>query len=263
MKKLIAAAFSFFFVLSVFAQGPITGFTPGKNHLDFAIGYSYEAFDEYFFGDQLQMASNINRSINIFGEYGINDSLSIVVNLPYVWIDNVNRGLQDGSFFLKFRNQKKSTALGELSIFTAVGATLPLSSYPTNTDNPIGVRATTFQARLTGQLMTEWGLFFHIQSGIDVRVSPNNLTSVPVLFRLGQGGKKWYWEAWMEVFHTFNSGTDIQLTGGTGSNWLRAGGTLYYGITNNSGLLVGYTRVINGRNIGKSNRVNAGAVYKF
>ncbi|MCB9293513.1 MAG: hypothetical protein H6559_10370 [Lewinellaceae bacterium] len=53
------------------------------------------------------------------------------------------------------------------------------------------------------------------------------------------------------------------MSGGSGSQWLRIGGTLYVPVIVSIGLVFGGARILSGRNIGLSTRWNAGVVYRW
>lgn len=244
------------------AQGPVSGFLPEAGNTDIAITYAYEHFSKYFFGSQKQEIEQTMHTASIFIEHGLSSKSSLVVAAPYLWIGE-NHGLQDGSVFLKFKSWYKEDNNGNLSIIGALGATFPLSKYSTDVSNPIGARATLLQGRIVAQYNSVFGAFAHLQSGIDVRVSPDNLYALPVVFRVGYGGSWFYADGWLEYYHTFNAGTDVSVTGGSGSTWLRTGATLYYPITDRFGAFLGFAQILNGRNIGLSSRWNLGVVWKL
>lgn len=259
----IATKLFFMSFVSLFGQGPISGFMAGRGHTDFALNYSFESYNFYFFGEEKRDRRNETKSVNLFIEHGFSDTFGLVVTLPYIWIDDINRGLQDGSLFVKYRNQKKRYAHGSLSFITALGISFPISSYPKDTENPIGERATLFQGRFLGQFNFDSGLFIHAQSGLNFRLFPDAQTSIPILLRMGFGGKNIFAEAWMEFFNTLNAGVDTQVFGGSGSTWTKIGGTLYYSLKPNFGLFLSGSQFLSGKNIGIASRVNAGAVYKL
>jgi hypothetical protein len=111
--------------LQLFGQGPITGFMPGGKGTDLALTYSHEGYDEYFFGRERQAIDYEVHSLSLFIEHGITDSLSIVVNLPYLRADELNKGLQDGAVWAKYRNGHDQFASGRLTQITAVGLSFP------------------------------------------------------------------------------------------------------------------------------------------
>ena len=248
---------------SLWGQGPITGFMPGKKGTDLALTYSYESFETYFFGKEKSEISNAISSVNLFIEHGITDSLSIVANIPYLRADQFNKGFQDATLFLKYKSFFKQYNSGKLTQITAAGVSLPISRYPVLSENPIGQRNTILQGRFLGQYQFNFGMFIHLQVGLDFQISPNNQTAVPAIARIGWGSSKIYIDAWMEYYHAFQSGTDQQILGGQGSRWMKVGGVFYYAISPQFGAFIGGAQILNGRNIGQSSRINAGIVYKW
>ena len=252
-----------FFATTLSAQGPITGFMPGKKSWDFALSYGAESYNDYLFGDEKRTLENQNQSVSLFVERGFSDSFSLVLSLPYVHIDDINQGLQDGNLFIKYRNKNKYYEKGNLSLISAVGASFPFSNYPNDTETPIGERAVLFQGRFLAQYNFNSGFFLHLQSGINFRIIPSAQSSLPVLFRAGFGSRKIYVDGWIEWFKTFNSGVDTAVFGGAGSDWTKIGLTLYYSITPSIGVVANGSYTTGGRNIGLASRWGAGVVYKL
>ncbi len=249
--------------LSIFAQGPITGFMPGAGVTDIAPGYSYESFNKYYFGKELRTATNTLQTVNLFVEHGFSDSLSIVLNLPYIWNAEGLGSLQDATIALKYRNMHRQYSRGSFSLIGSAGITFPAAAYSLEAPNPIGIRATTLQARVVGQYNSNYGWFVHAQSGYELRILPDVLQAVPVLLRAGFGAKRYYVEGWVEWFNTLGDGADDRVNAGRGSDWLRAGGVLYVPITPGFGIFGGGAYIFTGRNIGQATRLNTGVVWKL
>ena len=110
---------------------------PGKKGTDIALTYSYEGFDQYFFGNEKSEISNEVSSLNLFVEHGISDSFSIVANIPYLRADEFNKGLQDATLYAKYKSQFKRYKTGQLTQIIAAGITFPLSNYPTRISYPL------------------------------------------------------------------------------------------------------------------------------
>jgi hypothetical protein len=234
---------------------------PGSH--DFALTIATESFDEYIFGEETQTQSLQTTSYSLFYEHAASKKASIVLSIPYLEIDEVNRGLQDGNLFIKYRHEQKASKTGEWSVFSAWGLTAPLSNYPKDTDNPIGVGALGLNARLLAQHNFNSGLFIQLQSGLDFRLLDVPQTSIPILFRTGFGAQHYFIEGWVEWYNTLDNGVDQSITGGSGSDWIRLGGTLYIPIVDSLGIVGNYARILDGKNIGLSNRYGAGIVYRL
>lgn len=261
MKPYFLPLLTFPFLLS--AQGPISGFMPEKGVADIALGYATETFNTYLFGAEKEARPLTTESLNLFIEHGLREHFSLVATIPYLWIDEENRGLQDGGLFLKYRNEHRQSAKGYLNLITSLGLSFPLSGYPKDTPTPLGLRAINFQSRFQGQYVSYNGWFFQLQSGIDFQFLQELLPAIPILFRTGYGARRYFAEGWIESYNTLNSGVDTRVSGGSGARWLRIGGTLYLPVVDNFGIVLGGARILSGRNIGLSARWNAGLVYRW
>ncbi|MDX1667727.1 MAG: hypothetical protein R3350_10870, partial [Saprospiraceae bacterium] len=124
----------FVVVQSIRAQGPISGFMNAAGTTTLALNYGYESYDRYLFGQEERPVSNDIQSVSLFTEHAFSDSLSLVLNVPYVWVDRRNSGFQDGIISLKYRNHfRRFDDGGSLSVITAAGVSFPLWQYPTDT----------------------------------------------------------------------------------------------------------------------------------
>lgn len=245
------------------AQGMISGFMNPKGTLDLAPGYGYEHFDEYLFGTEPAPRSLTTRSYNLFAEYSMTDHGSLVLNIPYLYINEDINGVQDGSIFIKIRNGLRKFSSGRLNTITAVGLSVPLSAYPTTVETPLGYGAVQFQGRLALQYNTNYGFFFHVQSGADFRFLSPLQTSIPVLVRAGFGSTYYFIEGWAEWYNTLNNAVDQQVTGGSGSDWTRLGATLYIPVYQGLGIAGNLAYIVDGRNIGLSSRYGFSLVYRL
>lgn len=266
MKNLFYCLLCCLFMLLAFAvsaQGPISGFMPGRGVTIVAPAYSTEHFNDYLFGKEKMASPLRTNAYSLYLEHGFSDTFALVVNIPYLKIDDINRGLQDGGIFIKYRNQRQQYKSGNLSAITALGLSFPLSAYPTQTAHPIGAGAISFQGRFLMQYNFQSGAFLQAQSGLEFRLLEVIQVAMPVLVRFGYGSKWYFAEGWVEWYNTFGNGIDSNTSGGAGSDWLRVGATLYFPVVKNFGVFVGGARVLTGRNIGLSNRLNVGAVYRL
>jgi hypothetical protein len=245
------------------AQGMISGFMNPKGTLDLAPGYGHEHFDEYLFGTEPEPQSLTTRSYNLFAEYSMTDHGSLVLNIPYLYINENINGVQDGSIFIKIRNGLRKFSSGRLNTITAVGLSVPLSAYPTTVETPLGYGAVQFQGRLALQYNTNYGFFFHVQSGADFRFLSPLQTSIPVLVRAGFGSTYYFIEGWVEWYNTLNNAVDQQITGGSGSDWTRLGATLYIPVYHGLGIAGNLAYIVDGRNIGLSSRYGFSLVYRL
>ena len=266
MKQFSPVAIAFFLlivpIVSI-AQGPISGFLSKRGTHDIAINLASEHFDTYLFGEEEQEQSLSIESASLYYEYGFSDKASLVLTAPYIRIDNINKGLQDGSLHIKFRNNKIEKKNGNWNNITALGINAPLSKYPTNTDNPIGIRAFGFEGRFVSQYNADSGWFLHFQTGLQFKFAESLLTSMPLMLRSGFGAKYYFVEGWLEWYNTFDNGVDQNTSGSTGSDWLRLGGTIYVPVYSGIGIVGGVAQILGGKNIGLSSRYHMGVVYRI
>lgn len=251
--------------ISLHAQGPISGFMPQPGQLDVAYTYSQEKFEQFYNELGTRIPRNLtSRSHNLFLEYGMNAHSSLVLTAPHINNGGTNQGWQDGSLWLKYRNQRKERPQGFHNLITAVGLSFPLSNYANDNPAAIGRRATTFNGRFLWQYEARYGWFLHIQSGIDFQFVPIAQSAIPLLIRGGLGTSWFYADLWFEHYQSLNgSPADGQLVAGTGSTWTRLGATLYFPIRPWVGWVGGITQVVGGRNIGASLRWNTGFVFRL
>lgn len=250
-----------FFPEMILAQGPIDGYLKGKNETDFALTYAYEKYTQYWFGSELQDRALTTKSTSLFIAHGLSDKANLIVSVPYIWTVD-EKSFQDAILAIKFLNDKKEYSHGSLSKITAIGFSFPISNYDVNLENPIGEKAVSFLVRHLYQYQSNQGWFVHLQSGIEFRFVPIAKLGIPAVFRTGWGGRKLYFDAWLDFFHTFNDGVNQSITEGEGSQFLKIGGTVYYGITPHFGAFIGGAKYLSGKNIGKANRLNVGIVWK-
>ncbi|MCB0608481.1 MAG: hypothetical protein H6562_19575 [Lewinellaceae bacterium] len=249
--------------LHLSAQGPVTGFFPEGGETVLALTLADERFDRYNFGDEPREAVQRSGSVSFFMEHGLRDHTSLIVTAPYIWVDADDRGFQDVSVWLKYRNGYRESGAAKWTTATAVGLSFPIADYPTMSSNPIGQKATYFQGRLVVQYQAPFGVFFHLQSGIDFQIIPTVRQAIPVLFRAGAGSRIVFAEAWLEYYNTLSNGIDQTLAAGEGSDWLRTGGTLYFTITPAFGLYANGAFMLGGQNVGLSRRFGVGFVLRI
>ncbi|WP_367390062.1 hypothetical protein [Lewinella sp. LCG006] len=254
-----------FCIKALHAQGPINGFMPKPGQLDAAFTYSTESYSKFHNENGDLIDRNIDAtSYNLFLEYGLDPKMALIVTAPYISNDLDNQGWQDGSIWLKYRNERIEQNKGYHNLITSIGLGFPLSSYPNDNVFAIGRRATTFQGRFLWQYDAKYGWFISAQSGIDFQLAPEALAALPILIRGGIGTSRFYADIWLEHYQSLQSTvSDPNGASGAGSTWTRTGGTLYVPVTPWFGVFTGGALVLSGKNIGKSARWNLGAVFRM
>ncbi|WP_020538851.1 hypothetical protein [Lewinella cohaerens] len=257
----------FFIILStstLYSQGPINGFMPKPGQLDAAFTYSGETFSEFYNENGDLIPRNIDAtSYNLFFEYGLDPKTALIATAPYIENTPDNKGWQDGSIWLKYRNERVEQEKGYHNFITSIGLGFPLSSYPNDNLFAIGRRATTFQGRFLWQYDAKYGWFVSAQSGIDFQFAPEALAALPILVRGGIGTSRFYADVWLEHYQSLQGASDNQNSAsGAGSTWTRAGGTFYVPVAPWVGVFTGGAIILGGKNIGQSTRWNLGAVFR-
>jgi len=262
MKQLLSLLFSAC-LAGAYAQGPISGFMNGDGVTDIAISYATESYDEYRFGDETRDQAQTIDSYNLFLEHNFNDSFAIVATLPYLRADGENEGLQDAIIAIKYLNRYRERDRSSVTHLTSVGLSFPSSNYPTETMGAIGQQGISFRGRYSIQQNYYNGFFWNLKAGLDFQVSPQALTAIPALLRLGYGNAKIFVEGWFEVYTTLQSVEQDQAIAGAGSNWQRVGATVYVPVVGGLGLAANTAFILGGRNIGLSERHGLAIVYRF
>lgn len=262
MRYLIASIIGFVLATPAQGQGAIDGYLKGKKETDFALTWSNESFDQYYFGATLRRQSQTTRSASFYMAHGLSNRLNLIVTLPYMRTNAENSSLQDAIVALKYRTKRWKYRSGQLNRLSSVGFSFPVAKYPTNTDQPIGQRAVAFMLRHLYQYQANSGFFVHLQTGFDFRLLPETQFAVPLIFRSGYAHSKFYVDFWTEYYHTMNTGVDQGVGAGTGSRYLKIGGTFYYPLRPWVGAFIGGAQYLTGRNIGKATRFNVGIVLR-
>ena len=243
------------------AQGPIDGFMKRAKETDFALTYSYENYDQYWFGSELEDRTLEIQSINLFIAHALGRRFNLIASIPYMKTQT-EQGLQDAILALKFINKKHEYTHGKLTRLSALGFSFPLGDYDNEVENPLGARTVNFMLRHVVQYQSNQGWFAHLQSGIEFQLVPISRLGIPLVARAGWGGKRIYVDFWWEFFHTFNGGVNQTIGSGEGSQWSRIGGTFYVAINDHIGVFIGAAETLSGKNIGKASRINTGLVLK-
>ncbi len=262
------------------SQSLTDGFMKGKGHGSLVLSYSWEQYDEFYFGTEQMDAPPpfggeiTTQSVSLYGIYGLTDNLDIIVNLPFITAQGANEdldapdqnvnGLQDVAVFLKWRPLYIETEGGSLSFLGAAGVATPLSDYADNAVLSIGNQSTRVDARLMTQYFMNNGFFIDLQAGYSIR--SNDVPNATLLAgKLGYAGKNFYLDLWSETQISDSDAPDI---GGvpfneTRVNYTQIGISGYVPIIGGLGVSVGVGQFVGGRNVGLATRVSGGVVYSF
>jgi hypothetical protein len=146
-----------------------------RNNLCTGVMYSHSAWDYYWEGTYHRNNANLGKvttqMVGLMGIYGITRRLAIVASAPYVWTDasagvlHGMHGIQDLSGWLKWEAyRQKIGSRGKLSLFAAVGGSVPLTNYLADyLPLSIGLHSRTASGRIIADY--QLGRFFVTATG--------------------------------------------------------------------------------------------------
>lgn len=258
----------FFTSFFVHSQGPIDGFSKGKNNFTAGLSYNYEKTQKFFAGTDLVGLPRSVQSFSFFSIYGVTNKLDVQLNIPYL---NVGKGIetdfQDASLYLKYKFLNKE----KFQLFGSLGGYLPLSDYQTEGGNALGQHNEALDIRLVSQFNLNNGYFLSTQGGYFFKTYPTP-NALSASFKYGYASAKIYIDVWYEYYNSFG-GTDYRgvgeldpnLKGGFKSlaySYHRFGTTIYKPIKSfGSFINLAYTAL--GRNVGQGLRLGIGFTYNL
>lgn len=278
MLKQIVLTFSAIFfatsAITLYAQAPVDCFYPGKNNGAVALSASFEKYSEFFLGtgETATWAGDYNTtSVGIYGTYGITDNFAVALSIPYIMVNTVNfndeevnrDGIQDLGIYAKYKLFYFDMSALDIEISPSVGFTTPLSDYVVDFYG-IGQGATSFDLRAIIMAKFNSGLFAELQGAGLVRLDPAPSGS-QFNFKLGYFNDKIYADLYYTI-QNISGGEDLPNPDNfeaLGVSYQRAGVTLSYNIFSALGIYVGGATTLDGENVGKSNRISGGAVFRF
>ena len=278
------------------AQSEQDGLMMSKNLFCTGLMASSNSFTNYWEGTLKRNNANLGKvtsnMVSFMGNYGINDQLNLIFNLPYVsnrasaGTLHPMRGLQDASVWLKWMPLEKDLGKGAFSCYLLGGASTPLSNYIADfLPLSIGLKSKTVSGRLMGDY--QLGDFFVTASAtytyrasINVERNayyyPHNLVlsnqvNMPdassLALRLGyRKGASRVAELLLYQNNTLG-GNDIRRNDmpfpSYKMNSTVAGFNLKYEFNSGLSLIGNGGFVLAGRNVGQSSTFTVGAVYIF
>jgi len=258
-----------------FGQGRIDGFYKGKGSLDVVFACGYENNTSYLAGKN---KINFGRKIsfaNLYLAYGLTDRLDVNFSLPYLSVNNAEKGVQDFNFNLKylfFTKVKDFCGSGYFSTFIknefsfSLGGTSNITEYQTEGGNALGQQAKIVDTRLVYHRNYNDKRFITIQTGYSFKLSPTP-NSFPLAIKFGVTKSKLYTDVWYEYQYSFGGldykGTPVPSSfRELGVNYHKIGTTFYRPIKNKFGIFAGVSYLLSGRNTSQGLGVNAGIVLK-
>ena len=274
------------------AQGLIDGFMRGQRKASLAIIGSQETYETYYINTTETRNPNLGtvttQALTAIGTYGLGYDLDLIVAAPYIRTEASagytpkQEGFQDLSAALRWEAYDYKIGKTRLSWLFAVGYSMPLQNYVNDALVAIGRGSRNLDGRtmlhykagpffLTGQ----YGYIRRGQVALDhvvntydpSQLNPNSGMKVNVpdvtelIVRTGVKTKPFYIDAWFQQQTPYTLGTDIGPgvpfpTNAVG--FTRMGANVYLRLVGKLGLTVGYGTTLNGRNIGKSSRIDGG-----
>jgi hypothetical protein len=174
IKKALIFSISFFSFFHTQAQTDLDGIMMEKN--GFCVGpmYNYSSWKNYWEGTLKRNNQNLGtvstQTYSVMGDYGVTRKLNLLFNVPYVKTKATAgtlhslKGMQDFSFFVKWRALQKTFGDGRLSIFGIGGISVPLSNYEADYQPlSIGLHSKTASVRVMADY--QQGKLFATASG--------------------------------------------------------------------------------------------------
>lgn len=150
---------------NAFCIGPMAGYSSWKNYWEGTLKRG-----------NLNLGKVSTAMYNIMGNYGITNKLNVMFGLPYVKTKASAgqlkglKGIQDLSFWVKWKAYSQKIGRGRLSIFAIGGYSLPASDY-TADFLPMSIGLESKNLSLRGMADFQTGIWFATISGTYVRRS--------------------------------------------------------------------------------------------
>ena len=170
----------FILVKPATAQTDIDGVMMEKNALCIGPMAGYSSWKNYWEGnlkrENLNMGKVSTTMYSIMGNYGITNKLNVLFGLPYIKTKasagqlKGMKGIQDLSFWIKYKAFSKKIGQGRLSLFAIGGYSFPVSDY-TADFQPMSIGLESKNLSLRGMVDYQRGVWFGTASATYVRRS--------------------------------------------------------------------------------------------
>ena len=257
------------FTLSLLsAQAQVDGFNKGKGNMDLVGSLSYENGLNYFLADGTANIKRNRIALSLFAARGLTDDLDLQLSIPFISTTGTS-SFQDAQLFMKWLPLKTAVGNGKITFGAAIGGSVPMVKYETETGNSIGQQASSITPMGVLQYTSGSGWFTSIVGGQQMVSAPTPDALIGT-FRLGHASEKHYVEAYMDVQEAYG-GKDYLGEGDLkpssfkelGVSFLRVGGKYYKPIGGRSGLVAGASYVVSGRNVDQMVMVAASYILHF
>lgn len=274
--------------------GILDGFMKGQRKASLAVIASQESFDTYYINKTETRNPNLGtvttQALTLIGTYGLGYDLDLIVSAPYVRTEASagyfpkQEGLQDVSASLRWEAFDYKIGKTRLSWLFAGGYSIPMQNYVNDALVRIGYGSKNWDGRT--MLHYKAGPFFvtgqygyirrgqvtldHVVNTYDpTQLNPNSGMKVNVpdvtelVVRTGIVTKQFSADVWGQQQTPRTEGTNIGPgvpfpTNGIG--FTKVGATVWLRLVGKLGLSIGGSTTLDGRNTGKTTRVNGGLV---
>jgi len=150
---------------NAFCIGPMAGYSSWKNYWEGSLKR-----------ENLNLGKVSTTMYSLMGNYGITNKLNVMFGLPYIKTKASAgqlkglKGIQDLSFWIKWKAYSKKTGQGRLSLFAIGGYSLPASDY-TADFLPMSIGLESKNLSLRGMADFQTGIWFATISGTYIRRS--------------------------------------------------------------------------------------------
>jgi hypothetical protein len=289
----------FLFTNLLKAQTPADALLMQKNELCIALMYQHDSWDKYWEGTLLRDNQNIGvltrNTILPMLAYGITNKFNIIASLPYVTTEASGgqmvgaSGLQDFSIFAKYAPYELKKESGSLSTFVTGGFSLPVTPYLSDyMPFSLGLGTQEFSLRGIAKYEHKTGIYlrgsyaylhrttteaerdYYYADGSYYTTTMNvpNASNAEIALGGWLFNKSFQLEAGY-VTQTSFSGDDIRRqNAGQPTNKMDMatinGRVRYFpSVLKGMSIMIGYTDVLSGRNVGKSTVISGGLTYQF
>lgn len=295
MKELVLFILFALSTIRAVAQTPVDALYMNHKQVCLAGFYSRSQWNQYWEGTTKRDNPNIgtvtHQSAIFMGAVGLTPRLNILAGLPYISSSASRgqlagqRGIQDLSFWLKYRAVDRKIGGSKLKVFALGGVSTPMSDYvPDFLPMCIGLQAKTLTIRSVLDFRTDKGFYLTLRAGhtwrsnitidrnayqYDGKVYYTNEVVLPNVLDAGAhlGWRKGPWVSAL-VLDYFNcrSGDDIRPNDMPfPTNKMAAGTVGFLGKyqAKHWGFTLMANQVFAGRNVGKGLHLQSGLLYLF
>lgn len=258
--------------LNLMAQGILDGYMKGKGNLDIAVSYAFEESNEYYKGIILTPVLTTVNSAGLFAAYGVSNDFDVLFSAPYVKVNNAG-GLQDGGLYGRYKIVEKTKKNSTTRWMLGGGVNAPLTNYELDSLGAVGLQVTSFDARSIFQYEHS-GAFIQFQTGFMWRydffndgITQEVPNFFPISLKVGGASASTYFDVWLDIIAPIGGQDDDNMNRPPlqtfATAYTKVGGTLYFSVSDNFGVVINAATTLNGRNTIKSTRGGVGLIFKF